>query len=110
MHPLPHVYVENEDEMTTLTIELEDTVMQARLELVYSLDEQRPAIMRSARLTNEGEKPLQIDRMMSFALDLPYANYTMLELTVPGLVTSPQRTFLTARNPGNWQFTRAFQS
>lgn len=81
MHPLPHVYVENEDEMTTLTIELEDTVMQARLELVYSLDEQRPAIMRSARLTNEGEKPLQIDRMMSFALDLPDANYTMLELT-----------------------------
>lgn len=81
LHPLPNVYVENEDEMTTLTIWMKDSVLQARLELVYTLDENRPAIMRSARLLNTGDKTLQIDRMMSFALDLPDANYTMLELT-----------------------------
>lgn len=81
LHPLPHVYTENDDEMTTLIVTLKDALMGASLNLYYTIDEKRPVIMRSAVLTNEGTQTLNLDKVMSLSLDLPDSNYEMIELT-----------------------------
>lgn len=81
IHPLPHVYVEKNDEMTTLKVHLKDLVLQAELDLYYTIDEHRPAIMRSVCVKNIGEKVIQLDKVMSLSLDMPDAQYEMIELT-----------------------------
>lgn len=78
---LPHIYTESKTEMSTLVITLKDELMGVELKLYYTIDEQRPAIVRSASFTNVGEQIIFLDRVMSLSLDLPDANYELLELT-----------------------------
>ncbi len=80
-HPLPYIYTENENEMTTLVVTLRDTLLSVTLDLYYTIDENRPAIMRSAILKNTGEQSLHLDKVMSLSLDLPDSRYEMIELT-----------------------------
>ncbi len=77
---LPAVYVEQEEEASTLEIRLEDPVVGARLTLLYTIFEKMPVIVRSARFRNLQERPWQLERAMSVSLDLPDCRYEMLDL------------------------------
>ena len=78
---LPSTYVENEDEATTLEIELKDEVLNCKLYLTYTVYENRDVITRNARFVNHGIEKIDINRAMSFALDLPDYNYEMIHLS-----------------------------
>lgn len=78
---LPHVYCEDEKEMTSLVVTLKDVVSNLSLELYYTIDEKRSVIMRHVVFTNLGENTYYLNKVMSLSLDLPDANYEWLELT-----------------------------
>lgn len=78
---IPSVYVENDNEMTTLEVTLIDPLTKVELTLFYTIDENRPAIMRHTEVKNNSEYLRTIHRLMSLNLDLPDANYEMVELT-----------------------------
>ncbi|MGL4653493.1 alpha-galactosidase [Cetobacterium sp.] len=78
---LPSTYVESEDEATTLEIELKDEVLNCKLYLTYTVYENRDVITRNARFVNHGDEKIDINRAMSFALDLPDYNYEMIHLS-----------------------------
>ncbi len=77
---LPAVYVESDEEASTLEIELEDPVIQGSLTLVYTIVEDLPVIIRSARFQNQGKEPWELTQAMSICLDLPDSEYDMVDL------------------------------
>ena len=78
---LPSTYVESEDEANTLEIELKDEVLNCKLFLTYTVYKNRDVITRNARFVNHGTEKIDINRAMSFALDLPDYNYEMIHLS-----------------------------
>ncbi len=78
---MPSVYVEDDCEMTSIEITLVDSLAQLELTLFYTIDENRPAIMRHVQVKNNSEDISYIQRMMSLNLDLPDYNYEMVELS-----------------------------
>ncbi|MCA1041945.1 alpha-galactosidase [Bacillus infantis] len=77
---LPATYTEENGEAATLQIFLRDEKLQAELVLNYTIFKNHPAITRSVRLKNEGDEPLDIDRLMSASIDLPDSNFRFLHL------------------------------
>ncbi|QFT89487.1 Alpha-galactosidase [Bacillus sp. THAF10] len=77
---LPSSYVENDMDATTLTIILEDSEQPATLELFYTVFEKQNMVTRSSRLTNNGPKHIEINRLLSASVDFPTKDYTMLQL------------------------------
>ncbi len=80
LYGLPAVYVEKQEEASTLEIELEDPVIGGKLILLYTIFEKLPVIVRSARFENVQETPWELIRAMSISLDLPDCRYEMLDL------------------------------
>ena len=78
---LPATYVEEETEADTLVIKLRDAVSGLAVYLSYSIFSSYPALARSVRLVNEGEDTLYLDKALSFCLDLPDADYDMMQLS-----------------------------
>ncbi|WP_047383662.1 alpha-galactosidase [Cetobacterium sp. ZWU0022] len=78
---LPSTYVESEDEANTLEIELKDEVLNCKLFLTYTVYKNRDVITRNARFVNHGTEKIDINRAMSFALDLPDYNYEIIHLS-----------------------------
>ena len=76
---LPAVYVESEDEAETLEIALVDPVIGGKLTLLYTIFEEFPVIVRSARFENGQDLPWELTRAMSISLDLPDCRYEMLD-------------------------------
>lgn len=92
---LPAVYTEEESEAETLEIVLRDETMDAELLLSYSISRDFPVIARSVSFHNTGSQALILTRAMSLSLDLPDANYEMLQLTGASLRERyPQRNRL----------------
>lgn len=81
MTGLPHVYCEEETEMTTLVVSFSDPVTNVTMELHYTIDEKRPVIMRHVVFTNQSEHTYYLNKAMSLSLDLVDANYEWIELT-----------------------------
>jgi alpha-galactosidase len=54
----------------SLVIELQDKNSEAKLELVYTIFDDCNCITRFARLTNNSDMPIRIDRLMSAQLDM----------------------------------------
>ena len=104
---LPATYVEQDDEACTLELHLEDSLIGMELTLLYTIYEELPVIVRSARFrfcgtqmgrtAPEGQpesdertqpegRPVQparkvwLDRAMSLSLDLPDSHYIMVDL------------------------------
>ena len=71
----------NEDEVCTLEIVCEDPVLQLEVRLCYSVFEERDVIARSVRVSNKGEKTLQIEKIYSACLDMDNEAFEMLTLT-----------------------------
>ncbi|WP_026688879.1 alpha-galactosidase [Alteribacter aurantiacus] len=78
---LPATYAEKDDEVTTLTITLEDQVTGGELTLLYSIFEQSGAITRSASIQNKGDETVRLKRFMSASVDFPDADYEMVQLS-----------------------------
>ncbi|USK28936.1 alpha-galactosidase [Metabacillus hrfriensis] len=64
----------------TLVITLLDKVRDLKLKLSYTIFENTSSITRHASLENEGEQPIDIERMMSMSLDLCDHDFTMVHL------------------------------
>ncbi|HHL2034456.1 alpha-galactosidase [Clostridium perfringens] len=77
---LPQTYVENKDDATTLEITLLDEVIKSKLKLYFTIFEDRAVITRSASFLNLSNKTINIEKAMSFNLDLPDSNYNMIQL------------------------------
>ncbi|MFC6261771.1 alpha-galactosidase [Levilactobacillus fujinensis] len=69
------------DDVQTLTLTLHDDVAQLTLDLQYVIFPHQDVIVRSARFANGGEQTLLLDRAMSSQLDLPDANYELLQFS-----------------------------
>lgn len=77
---LPQTYVENKEDATTLEITLLDEVIKSKLKIYFTIFEDRAVITRSASFLNLSNKTINIEKAMSFNLDLPDSNYNMIQL------------------------------
>ncbi|HAT4263634.1 TPA: alpha-galactosidase [Clostridium perfringens] len=77
---LPQTYVENKEDATTLEITLLDEVIKGKLKLYFTIFEDKAVITRSTSFLNLSDKTINIEKAMSFNLDLPDSNYNMIQL------------------------------
>lgn len=78
---LPATYTEQDSEALTLTVLLRDTLIEAEIELRYTIFADYPAIARSARFVNCGQQTLHLTAAMSLCLDLPDPDYDFVHLS-----------------------------
>ena len=78
--PLPHIYLNNNDEADTLEIIAEDKTTGALVTLIYTVFNKIDVITRSVKVTNNGKNPLDIERIFSMSLDLPTMDYDFITL------------------------------
>ncbi len=78
---LPATYTESDGEAETLVLKLTDDVTGLELSLLYTIFAEEAAIARSAKVTNRGSETVHIEKIMSLSLDLPDADYDMIQLT-----------------------------
>src|SRR5699024_1713472 len=78
---LPATYVENNSEGKTLIVTLKDDVTNVEVELLYTIFTDLPIITRSARLINKGQQIQNIENLTSLSLDLPDADYDLIQLS-----------------------------
>ena len=77
---LPSTYVEVGGEAETLEVTLEDSLADLEVRLLYTIYRDRPVVIRSARLTNTGNRASIVRCAMSAALDLPDAEWQLITL------------------------------
>jgi alpha-galactosidase len=78
---LPSTYVEVGGEAETLEVVLEDAIAEVEVRLLYTLYDDRPLVVRSARIVNTGKTALIIRGAMSASLDLPDSDWQLLALS-----------------------------
>lgn len=78
--PLPHTYLNNDDEADTLEILTEDKVTGVNVTLYYTVFKELDAITRSVKVTNNGKNAVDIERVFSMCLDLPSMDYDLITL------------------------------
>ena len=78
---LPETYVEEDAEADTLIVTLKDELTGVVLELSYTIFAESGVIARNARVVNEGEKTVFLNRVMSLSLDLPDCDYDWIQLS-----------------------------
>ena len=78
---LPATYAEWDAEAETLAITLRDEKIDAELVLSYTIFRNYDAIARNARFKNNGADDLHLTRAMSLSLDLPDADYEMMQFS-----------------------------
>lgn len=80
---LPATFVENPADADTLTLVLEDKLLNLRVELLYTVFAHHPVITRSVRIVNAGDAPLELRRALSASLDLDasFAGHKFIQLS-----------------------------
>ncbi|GER73661.1 alpha-galactosidase [Weizmannia acidilactici] len=78
---LPATYVESSEEAETLDILLTDELLQVDLHLFYTVFDQYNAITRSVKFFNRGAQTIELPVAMSMSIDLPDAEYVMMQLS-----------------------------
>jgi alpha-galactosidase len=78
---LPATYVEDDDEATTVAVDLIDEPTQTAVTLSYTIFRDVPAIARSARIRNAGSGAVRLQCAMSASLDLPDADWDLVHLS-----------------------------
>lgn len=78
---LPSTYADDPSQVVTLEIDLVDTLIGLTVTLSYSMFDGVAAVTRSARVRNDGQYAVDVERMMSLSLDLPDDEYDMVQLT-----------------------------
>lgn len=77
---LPATYVESDDEAQTLELVLEDTSINTRIVLLYTIYEAFPLIARSVRFECDSDEKITLLSAMSACVDLPDKDYEMIDL------------------------------
>lgn len=77
---LPATYVESDDEAQTLELVLEDTSINTRIVLLYTIYEAFPVIARSVRFECDFDEKITLLSAMSACVDLPDKDYEMIDL------------------------------
>lgn len=77
---LPATYMESGEEGQSLELRFRDEKLGAEYTLTYTVFAESPAVARSMKITNFGGEKLELDRAMSMCLDLPDAEYEMMDL------------------------------
>ncbi len=77
---LPALYANTPDECETLEITMRDQVTGAECVLLYTVFERHPAITRSVIIRNASNKPMLIERAMSFCMDTNGCDYELISL------------------------------
>ena len=78
---LPSTYVESDSEADTLEVTLADPSAGIEVDLRYSVFARRPVIARSAVIRNTGAGPIELRCAMSASLDLPDADWDLMQLS-----------------------------
>ena len=78
---LPCLYIENQNEASSLDITLLDELTECEIVLHYTIYNDYPLITRSVNITNKGEEEFIINKVFSTSLDLPDYNYNMIQLS-----------------------------
>ena len=78
---LPSTYVESDSEADTLEVTLADPAAGVEVDLRYSVFTGRPIIARSAVIRNTGAGPIELRCAMSASLDLPDADWDLMQLS-----------------------------
>lgn len=81
---LPAAYVENEDEASTLMITLKDRDQAIYLDLFYTIYHDRAVIARSAKVRNQTNAAVSIEKVASMQLDLTNSGRYTDVLSLPG--------------------------
>lgn len=77
---LPATYVESDDEAQTLELVLEDTSINTRIVLLYTIYEAFPVIARSVRFECDSDEKITLLSAMSACVDLSDKDYEMIDL------------------------------
>lgn len=78
---LPATYVEDEHEAGTLEIVLQDSLLNVRMILNYTIYEEKPVITRSVKYIKDSGPPVVIRRAMSMSIDFPDYNFDMMQFS-----------------------------
>ncbi len=78
---LPSTYVEDDAEADSVEVLLEDAPSGLLVGLLLTIYRDRPVIVRSLRVVNEGREALELGTAMSASLDLPDADWHLAQLT-----------------------------
>lgn len=77
---LPALYANTDDECTTLEVVTRDSVTGVQVTLVYTVFEKHCAMTRSLIVENTSDRTFEIEKVMSFTLDLPDCDYDLITL------------------------------
>lgn len=69
-----------EEKCMTLELFAEDPVLKLKAVFLYSIFDDVDAVVRSVRITNKGEKPLHLTKVMSASIDMDAKDFQMLTL------------------------------
>ena len=75
---MPALYDTEEEKGETLVITMTEKASDIVLKLFYGVFEKENVITRAARLENHGETAIELEKMLSFSMDLMYENYEMI--------------------------------
>lgn len=78
---LPATFDDSQDDAQTLLVTLKDAVNGVTLTLSYAVFPHQDVIVRSAKFDNQGEQTVQLNRALSLQLDLPDAQYDLLQFS-----------------------------
>ena len=75
---MPSLRAGDQDTVQTLTICLQDEVSGLQADLIYGVFEEKDVITRSVLLSNNGSRPVRINRLMSATLDFMDSDYDLI--------------------------------
>lgn len=81
---LPHSYVRNEEESTTLIVVLKDRDQEIYLELAYTIYHERPVITRSVKVLNRTRESIVLEKIASMQMDLTNSGIYDEVISLPG--------------------------
>lgn len=77
---LPHTYLSKENQAQTLKINLRDKISQLLVELTYTIFENYPVITRSVKVLNQGEKTIELNKLLTVSLDFDRSDFELIQL------------------------------
>ena len=80
LSPLPHIYLNSDDEADTLEILTEDSVTGAQAFLYYTVFSRLDVITRSVKIMNNSREPMDIERAFSMNTELPAMDFDLITL------------------------------
>lgn len=81
LETLPCVFANDNDTVDSLEIILNDAITNVQVSLLYGVFEEADIITRAVKVTNQGDKPIHLKKIMSVCLDfLNGANFDLLSL------------------------------